>query len=124
LARSRCNGFTLIEVLAALAITAITLAAAARVVALSAETAVDSRLRVLAGFVAENRVAELTARRAWPEPGRYDGIERQAGIDFAWHAEVDATVHPAIRRIEVRVATIHAPGHELRRLVAVLPRYP
>jgi general secretion pathway protein I len=124
LARSRCNGFTLIEVLAALAITAITLAAAARVVALSAETAADSRLRVLAGFVAENRVAEMTASRAWPEPARYEGVERQGGVDFSWRAEVQPTPHPALRRVEVRVALPQAPQHDLRRLVAVLPRDP
>ncbi|HWA37958.1 MAG TPA: type II secretion system minor pseudopilin GspI [Burkholderiales bacterium] len=124
MARPRYSGFTLIEVLAALAIAAITLAAAARAVALSAEHAAEGRSRVLAGFVAENRVAELVARRAWPAPGRYDGVERQAGMEFVWRADVAPTVHPAIRRIEVRVALSGAPGHDLRRLVAMLPRDP
>jgi general secretion pathway protein I len=122
LAVSRSSGFTLIEVLVALAILAIALAAAARAVATTTSTATEVKLRLLAGFVAENRLSELAARRAWPAPGVIEGSESQAGIAFAWRAEVQATPHPLFRRIEVRVTLAEAPGQELRRLVGVLPR--
>ena len=122
MARSRSSGFTLIEVLASLAIVAITLAAAARAVAISTDSAADVRLRVLAGFVAENRLTELAAKREWPSPGLYEGTERQAGVDFAWRAQVESTPHPAFRRIEVRVSASDARTGDLRRLVALLPR--
>jgi len=116
------RGFTLLEVLVALAIVAVALAAASRSVALSTDSAADHKLRVLAGFVAENRMAELAARRAWPGLGVTDGTERQAGIDFRWHAEVLATPHPRLRRIEIGVTDPGDPAHELRHLVGVLSR--
>jgi len=116
------RGFTLVEVLVALAIVAIALAAASRSVALSTDSAHEYRLRVLSGVVAENRMAEFAARRAWPGVGLSEGTERQGGVDFRWRAEVFATPHPRLRRVEVRVTGPDDPAHELRKLVGVLSR--
>lgn len=116
------RGFTLVEVLVALAIVAVALAAAARSVSVSTESAASHRSRVLAGFVAENQLAEFVARRAWPAIGTTQGVERQAGLDFAWHAEVIGTPHPLLRRVEIRVMDPADPAHELRHLVGVLAR--
>lgn len=124
MAGSRFSGFTLVEALVALALVAIALAAAGRAVALSTTNAAEAKLRVLAAVVAENRLGELAARKAWPAPGRYEGTEQQAGIEFAWQTEVQATPHPAFRRIEVRVALPGSEEHALRRLVGVLPKEP
>src|SRR5262245_8947196 len=118
---SKVRGFTLVEVLVALAIVAVALAAAGRSVALSTDSAFEHKLRVLSGVVAENRMAELAARRAWPEVGLTEGTERQGGLEFSWRAEVFATPHPRLRRVEIRVARPGDP-HELRRLVGVLSR--
>jgi len=118
----RGRGFTLVEVLVALAIVAIALAAASRSVALSTDSALDHKLRVLAGFVAENRMGELSARRAWPGLGVSEGAERQAGIEFRWRAEVLNTPHPRLRRVEIQVMDPNDASHELRRLVGVLAR--
>ena len=77
------RGFTLVEVLVALAIVAVALAAASRSVALSTDSALEHKLRVLSGVVAENRMAEFAARRAWPGVGLTEGTERQAGSSSA-----------------------------------------
>lgn len=119
---ARGRGFTLVEVLVALAILAVALAAAGRSVALATNSVMEHKLRVLAGFVAENRMAELAARRAWPGLGVTEGTERQAGIELRWRAEVLATPHPRLRRVEIQVTEPNDPSHELRRLVGVLSR--
>ncbi|HEY1289626.1 MAG TPA: type II secretion system minor pseudopilin GspI [Burkholderiales bacterium] len=106
----------------ALAIAAIALAAVSRSAAVSSTSAAEIKLRALAGFVAENRLGELDARRAWPPVGVTQGTERQAGIDFPWRMEVFATQHPLLRRVEVQVVDPAEPTHVLRTLVGILPK--
>lgn len=122
MAASRTSGFTLVEVLIALAIAAIALAAVSRAGALSSTSASEVRLRALAGFVAENRLGELEARRLWPPIGVSEGAEHQAGVDFPWRIEVFATQHPLMRRVEVQVLDPADRAHTLRTLVGVLAR--
>lgn len=119
---SASRGFTLIEVLVALAIAAIALAAVSRSAAVSSDSATEIKLRALAGFVAENRLGELDARRAWPPVGVSEGRERQADLDFPWRVEVFATQHPLLRRVEVQVLDPSDRTHVLRTLVGILPR--
>jgi len=116
------RGLTLIEVLIALAITAVALAAAGRSAAISDVSAAEVKLRVLAGLVAENRLSELAAHSAWPQVGIFEGIEQQAGIDLPWRMEILGTPHPLFRRVEVRVLDPADHRRELRHLVGVLPR--
>lgn len=116
------RGFTLVEVLVALAILAVALAAASRSLALTTDSVEAHKRRVLAGIVAENRLAELVARRAWPGVGIVEGSERQAGIEFRWQTEVIATPHPRLRRVEIRVSDPALATTELRRLVGILSR--
>src|SRR4051812_50040135 len=60
--KRRPGGFTLVEVLVALAIMSIALLAALRAAAQGTGAVSELRLRLLAGWVAENRLAEHRAR--------------------------------------------------------------
>lgn len=124
---SRCvksRGFTLVEVLVALAIISIALMSALRAAGLGTNNVAELRSRLVAGWVAENRLAEHRARAAWLPLGIQRGTQREGGIDFVWREEVIATPNVAFRRIEIRV---FAPGDEsysLAHLVGFLVNAP
>jgi general secretion pathway protein I len=101
--RGRLAGFTLIEVLVALAIISIALLAALRVAGQGTTNVSELRTRLLAGWVAENILAEHRARGDWLPLGINRGKEREGGIEFAWRREVVSTPNPAFRRVDVFV---------------------
>lgn len=112
---SAVAGFTLVEVLIALAIVAIALLAAMRAAGMATTSMEQLRGRLLAGWIADNRLAEHRARGAWLPTGIEQGFERQGGHDFHWRQEVIATPHPAFRRVDVFVYAdtdqLHVLGH-------------
>lgn len=116
----RQQGFTLLEVLVALAILAVTLAAVTRAAILMTDSASEVKQRTLATWVAQNQLAEHTARGEWPETGIKTGTAEQAGIHFDWEERVSSTPNSAFRRMEIRV---YAAGHTDRYL-AQLVGYP
>ncbi len=111
-ARARA-GFTLVEVLVALAIVSIALLAALRAAGQGTAAVGELRLRLLAGWVAENRLAEHRARGDWLALGIGRGMQSQGGVEFAWREEVIATPNAAFRRVDVFVS---APAEESRAL--------
>ena len=113
-------GFTLIEMLVALAILAIALAAVHRSVAGSLDNAHELKLRLLASWVADNRLAELRATRLLPPTGETSGEETQAGIPFHWTIQVSTTPNPYVERAEIRVAGSADSDHALAILVGYL----
>lgn len=117
---SRRRGFTLVEVLVALTILAVALAAGMRTLAQSADGATTLKLRTLALWVAQNRLALAELERPWPATGTEMGRAREAGIEFAWRASVAATPNPAFRRFEIVVAEATVPDYALARLVGYL----
>ena len=104
------RGFTLLEVLVAVAIIAVALLASLRAAGMGTGSAEELRLRLLGGWVAENLLAEHRARGDWLPVGVRSGAARQGGIDFVWREDVSATPHPAMRRIDIVVA----PANETR----------
>jgi len=123
LPRSR-QGFTLVEVLVALAIVSIALMAALRAAGQGTAAAGELRLRLLAGFVAENRLAEHRARGAWLPLGIGRGTQQQGGIEFAWREEVIATPNSAFRRVDVFVSEPAADARALARLTGFVVQPP
>lgn len=113
----RCRrGFTLVEVLVALAIISVALLAALRAAGQATQAVDELRLRLFAGWVAQNRLAEHRARGDWLALGIRRGAQRQAGADFAWREEVIGTPNPAFRRVDVFVTAPATPSGDARVL--------
>lgn len=115
------RGFTLVEVLVALAILAVALAAASRTAIAMTDSSRELRERLLANWVAQNRLAELQARRAWPALGTREGEAEQAGLALTWREAVNGTPNTAFRRIEISVSR-RGETHRLAQLTGYLAR--
>jgi len=116
----RAQGFTLVEILVALAIVAIGLAAAVRAtyqVSLGTENA---RIRLVATWVAQDRLVEHSARADWPAPGTASGSASQGPFAFAWREIVSATGDPSLRRIDIAIAEAARPDYVVARLSGYL----
>jgi general secretion pathway protein I len=103
------RGFTLIEVLMALTVLAIALAAILRTIGQSIDLTVDLRDRQLAAWVAQNRLITHQLQRDWPSATATDGTTEQ----------VSTTPEPALRRIEIEIRATTGE-QRLARLIGFL----
>lgn len=113
-------GFTLLETLVALAILAIAMAAVLRAASAETQHTEALRMRVLADWVAQNRLALHAARGDWLAVGTQEGEDTQAGVRLLWREEISSTPNPAFRRMEVSVYSPEDAGHVLRELSGFL----
>ena len=114
------GGFTLVEILVALAIVAVALAAGMRALAQSADGASSLKARTLALWVAQNRLANAQMADPWPPAGANYGDAVEAGVRFVWRETVMGTPNGAFRKIEIVVAQPDLPDYALARLVGYL----
>ena len=99
----RAAGFTLVEILVALAVLAIALTATARSLGGALDTTAALRDRTLARWVAEDRLAEIELRREWPDLDVKEGDADMGGRAFRWRQETGVTPAARMRRVEVSV---------------------
>jgi len=99
----RRRGFTLIEVLIALAVVALALLGLTRTAAISVRDFDALRERTIAGWVAANVLTEARLSGALPSTGTSDGRVELGGRPWRWTRDVSATPDPEVRRIDIRV---------------------
>ena len=117
--RQDVDGFTMIEVLVALTIIAVALAASIRAVGSLATGEVDLHRRLLAGWSADNALAQLHLARAWPEIGTQSFDCSQGNLQLICTENVSATPNPVFRRVEVSVTSPGLSGN-LAQIVTVI----
>lgn len=98
------RGFTLLEVLVALAIFATVAGAVLAASSRSLRNAEQLELKTLAGWIADNRIAELQLATPTPGVGRETGDLQFAGRRWETLSEIEATSEKSMRRVTVWVA--------------------
>jgi len=106
----RSAGFTLIEVLVALAIVTFGMAALLGALSSSADSVAYLRDKTLAEWVALNRIEEVRLALRRPTKGESEGEAEMAGRRWRWRQEVNETEIKGMMRIDVSVRPVDAPG--------------
>ena len=100
---SACGGFTLIEVLIALGIVALALAAGSQATMSLTRNAQRQSDLLLADLCAENELAKARLAQQMPAVGDSGSICVQAGVSFNVTTSTIATLNPNFRRVDVQV---------------------
>jgi general secretion pathway protein I len=103
------RGFTLIEVVVALFIIVVVLAALFRQINSVANTSHDLRQRTLAQWIALNRVVEIRMSCVPPVGQKTDGKLDYANQKWRWHAEILPTTVKNFVHIRVQAGLDSAP---------------
>lgn len=102
--RPRAAGFTLIEVMVALAIVSISLAAVAAAVSQMVDAANAMQQRTYASWIAQNKIAEMRLANVIPDVSETSGEQLYAGQEWAWTATVSETGVENLYRVDVEVS--------------------
>ena len=98
----RQRGFTLLEVLIALAIVALSVGALLGTVTSSASNISYLKDKTLAEWVALNRLTEIRIAKLMPDQGKRTGSAEMAGMRWQWEEEVTELPIKGMFRIDVR----------------------
>lgn len=116
----RRRGFTLLEVLVALAVTALALGAGLRAAGVLTDNAQRLGDVVAAQWCADNQLTELRLRRLFPGVGDSDFSCEQLGRTYTGKLVTRPTPNPSFRRVDAVVSD--ESGYTLISLSTVLGR--
>lgn len=118
----RVRGFTLLEVLVAVAIVALGLSGVLATVNGMVGSSAYLRDKTLANWVAQNHITELRLEPTWPELGKSTDEEEMAGQRWHIATVVLATPVEELRRIDVSVAYAETRDEPLVTVAAFVGR--
>ena len=116
--RTRASGFTLIEVLVALVIVAVTLGAGIKAAAALTDNAERLTEISAAQWCADNRLSAIKLARQWPDIGEGEFACEQLGRTYTGRLVVRGTPNPNFRRVDALVAD--AQGRNLLTLSTIV----
>jgi len=108
----RQRGFTLLEVLIALAVLAIAMGAVIKATGDYTGNHAWLRDRTLAIWVARNVLVQFQVENTWPEVGERKGTQEMGRREWRWLARISQTDEAQLRRLDVEVYLLDAEDEE------------
>lgn len=118
------HGFTLIEVLVAVAIVALGLAGILATINGMVNASAYLRDKTLANWVAQNHITELRLQPEWPDIGKSTDEVDMGGQRWRVATEVGSTPVENLRRLDVSVAYDEVPEEPLVTVAAFVGNSP
>jgi general secretion pathway protein I len=112
LKRSRVTGFTLLEVLIALAVLALSMGAAIKAVGDYTNNEAYLRDRTIAMWVARNVLVRFQVENEWPDVGERKGTEEMGRREWRWLGVISQTEEEELRRLDVKVFALDSEDDE------------
>ncbi|MEJ2142148.1 MAG: type II secretion system minor pseudopilin GspI [Gammaproteobacteria bacterium] len=99
----RATGFTLLEVLVALAVLAIAMGAIIKVSASNISNSAYLKEKTFAHWIAVNKANEFRLTENWPSVGNRNGSIVMAKQEWRWQVKVSNTPDKNVRRLDIDV---------------------
>ena len=122
--RQKRFGFTLIEVVVALAVITIGLSAVIKATGIVTKNTAQLNERTIAMWVAQNAMAEFELDLEGDADKETKGTEEMAGVEWHWNKTIEDTQDPDIKRVEIQVRRESKSSAQVyATLVSLLPTY-
>ena len=122
--QKKYRGFTLIEVVVAVAVISIGLAATIKTVGTVTKNTAHLNERSIATWVAQNAMADFELDIDGDATKKKSGTEEMAGVEWYWEKNLVDTEDPDIQRVEIEVRRDNKPNSQVyATLVTLLPTY-
>jgi general secretion pathway protein I len=118
--RRLATGFTLIEVMVALAVVAIGMMGVHKMLNDYALGAVYMEQKTLASWIATNKLTELSIAPTWPAVGDYEEDVEFAGQDWRCEIVVQETPVTNLHRVDVSVRLLTDPERVVHKVSALI----
>jgi len=116
----RTEGFTLLEVLVALAFLAIALGAIIKVASSQSLSTIHLRDKTFAHWTAMNLMTELQLTAEWPSNGTQRGETEMGPYNWHWVRTVSGTPDDRVRQVEIAVYRHKGDENPVTRLTSFL----
>lgn len=118
----RQTGFTLLEVLIATAVLALSMVAVIGTAGHSTRMGAELRDDTFADWVAMNELATLRLAQQWPAGDSLDGDADMGGEKWHWAATFTKTTDPDLLRVDISVSHAAAPDAAVTSLTGFMGR--